>query len=164
MRELFEYSDALNSPVEAFVYDTEKNEFPVQSHWHYFAELIFMIKGHAVITCNSQRHELNPSEMLFIQPQVIHSIYSADNEPLQYFVVKFDMGRLSHPNSYIPKFNALFMYAAKDLSIPVKFTQENFGTFSLTEFFTKCIREVSENNTAMTPTLNVKFLCCFWKY
>ena len=39
MNSLFEYSDALNVPYEAFCYDTNNWALPVRSHWHYYVEV-----------------------------------------------------------------------------------------------------------------------------
>ena len=39
---LFEYSDMLRSPIEAFCCGTGYWEGPVSSHWHYFLELVYV--------------------------------------------------------------------------------------------------------------------------
>ena len=35
MHNLFEYGDILNSPYEAFVFDTVIHDFPVHQHWRH---------------------------------------------------------------------------------------------------------------------------------
>ena len=40
MYNLFEPGDLLNSPYEAFLFDTAKHAFPVRSHWHHYMEII----------------------------------------------------------------------------------------------------------------------------
>ena len=52
MQYLFEYHDTLDSPYEAFLYDTSQMAFPIRSHWHYFMELIYMKEGTALIECD----------------------------------------------------------------------------------------------------------------
>ena len=42
MSGLFEKSDSLNTPIECFIFDTKREEFPVKPHWHYFAEFIYI--------------------------------------------------------------------------------------------------------------------------
>ena len=44
MNPIFEYSDTLNNPYEAFFFDAQKNNFPVSPHWHYFMELLYILK------------------------------------------------------------------------------------------------------------------------
>ena len=41
MNSLFEYTDTLNAPYEAFLFDASKEVFPVRSHWHYFMEVMY---------------------------------------------------------------------------------------------------------------------------
>ena len=40
MHNLFEYGDILNSPYEAFVFDTVIHDFPVHQHWHHYMEVL----------------------------------------------------------------------------------------------------------------------------
>ena len=48
MNPIFEYSDTLNNPYEAFFFDAQKNNFPVSPHWHYFMEILYILKGTAI--------------------------------------------------------------------------------------------------------------------
>lgn len=52
MSALFERSDALNTPIECFVFDAREHEFPIKPHWHYFAEFIYMLEGSAEMRSN----------------------------------------------------------------------------------------------------------------
>ena len=36
MRNLFEYTDGLNHPMEAFFHITNDRNFPILPHWHLF--------------------------------------------------------------------------------------------------------------------------------
>ena len=42
IKNLYEYCDGLNSPIEAFVHTSTPDNFPILPHWHYFFDL-----GHA---------------------------------------------------------------------------------------------------------------------
>lgn len=46
---LYEFSDILLA-VEAFICAAENIRFPVEAHWHYFVEIIYMTDG--AITVN----------------------------------------------------------------------------------------------------------------
>ncbi len=74
MNELFECSDTLNSPMEAFPYDTRKDTFPVESHWHYFMEIVFVTEGSIITICNDSHYTMKPGDMILITPQSIHSL------------------------------------------------------------------------------------------
>lgn len=45
MQYLFEYNDTLNSPYEAFLFNTSTMGFSVRPHWHYFMEIVYMREG-----------------------------------------------------------------------------------------------------------------------
>lgn len=49
MSGLFEKSDSLNTPIERFIFNAEREDFPVKPHWHYSAEFIYMLEGRAEI-------------------------------------------------------------------------------------------------------------------
>ena len=67
MNSLFEYTDTLNAPYEAFLFDANKNVFPVRSHWHYFVEALYVIEGIITVTCDSESFVLEPASV-FIFP------------------------------------------------------------------------------------------------
>ena len=52
MKNLFEYTDILRSPIEAFTCVTGSFPLPVEAHWHYFMEVIYMQEGSVLVTCN----------------------------------------------------------------------------------------------------------------
>ena len=43
MQNLFEYTDGLNHPMEAFHHVLCPGNFPILPHWHYFIEIIYML-------------------------------------------------------------------------------------------------------------------------
>ena len=146
MEYLFEYSDILNAPLEAFLYDAHKMPFPIQSHWHYFIEIIYVTEGTAWITCNQQTYLLHPGEMIFLPPQAIHSIYTTTPRPLQYTVLKFDANRINLSGDYLPKIGTIFRSASCDRKLPITFSQSDFQSFSLSAFFATCVKEMEHRD------------------
>lgn len=94
MNSLFEYTDTLNAPYEAFLYDANNNYFPIRSHWHYFCEVLYMLQGSAMVTCDSESYVLSQDEIIILPPSSVHSIYSTSYGPLNYYVLKFDLNQL----------------------------------------------------------------------
>ena len=90
MNPIFEYSDTLNNPYEAFFFDAQKNNFPVSPHWHYFMEILYILKGTAYIETDTDNYVLEPGDLIVFHPQTPHAIYAAGPFPLQYQVLKFD--------------------------------------------------------------------------
>lgn len=146
MKYLFEYSDILNAPLEAFLFDANKSHFPIQTHWHYYVEMIYILEGTAWVTCNQKTYMLHPSEMIFLPPQAMHSIYTTTSRPLVYAVIKFDANHIHLPDDYLPHISTLFRTASQLETLPITFTQEDFKEFSLADFFTRCITEMEQKN------------------
>lgn len=144
MKYLFEYSDILNSPIEAFLFDTRTMPFPVESHWHYFIEIIYLLEGTTWITCNEDTHILNPGEMIFLPPQAVHSVYSTTPMPPRYVVLKFAPNQAGFSESYLPRIGTVFRNASKTLKLPITFSQKDFSDFALEDFFLRCVKEMEE--------------------
>lgn len=153
MQNLYEYTDNLNSPVEAFIF--KANNDRVKSHWHYFIEILYILEGTAAASCNQNHFHLHPGEMFFIPPQGIHSIYNPDKEkPLRYVVLKFDANRIHLSKDYLPKISSIFRSPDKTIHLPVVFTQKDFPNFPLHDFFMNCIHEIDEKNYGYDAFLN----------
>ena len=103
MQYLFEYSDKLKSPYEAFFYDTSCMPFPIRSHWHYFMEMILMVEGTGLIDCNGRTYVVEPGDLMIFPPEALHAVYTATNFDLKYEVIKFDISKLYTENSYSPE-------------------------------------------------------------
>lgn len=95
MNSLFEYTDKLQAPFECFVFDTAVHNFPIESHWHYFMEIIYMIEGTAIMNCDEETFVTEPGDMVLFLPYQVHSIYAVASMTLKYYVMKFDVGSLN---------------------------------------------------------------------
>ena len=144
MNQLFEYSDILNSPVEAFYYGDHRDTLPVESHWHYFIEVLYILTGTASVTCNQNTYIIGPSEMIFLPPQAVHSIHAASSEHLRYAVLKFDGNRINLSGDYLPKISSIFRNTSRISNWQITFSQEDFPNFSLSDFFDGCIHEINQ--------------------
>lgn len=142
MKYLFEQSNNLTSPYEAFLFDTKHNVFPVTAHWHYFMEIIFILKGTSIINCNNNEYVLESGDLIIFHPQAVHSIFTASNEPLKYDVLKFDINNLHINSSYTPKLSVLFKSSINDPSAPIFLPAKFFKNFSLDNLFSNCINEM----------------------
>lgn len=88
---LFEYSDMLRSPIEAFCCGTGYWEGSVSSHWHYFLELVYVQEGSVTVSCNDNTCLLK-------------------KEPLLYFL------RRQYTPSIIPMISPMFTSAVNSIS------------------------------------------------
>ncbi len=80
MDQYFEYSDRLNAPLEAFTHQSAPENFPILPHWHYFIEIIYLLEGHTLITCDGHVYALHPGDLIFFPPQHLHTIDALEQE------------------------------------------------------------------------------------
>ena len=67
MNGAFEEDDSLHSPIEAFIFDSKTMSFPIKAHWHYFAELIYVLEGCALIRADNTTQTVRQGEFILFQ-------------------------------------------------------------------------------------------------
>lgn len=158
MKKLFEYSDKLNSPFEAFLFDTHASHFPVHPHWHYFVEIIYILEGSVQVNYKNKAVTATEGSLVLFHPQVVHSIYTNNNEYCKYGVLKFDINRLNITNSYSPKLSQIISCARDDDKADVFFTSDELKDFSINEIFFDCLREIKDKNYGYDMIVQAKLL------
>ena len=148
MYNLFEPGDLLNSPYEAFLYDTTKHYFPVRSHWHHYMEIILMVEGTALIESDEKKYLLHPGDMAALPPKSIHAIYNAPNmrNDLLYYVIKFDLNRYRENIGYVPQNKSAVLQAMDHPEVSFYFSSQELSDFPVMEFFSGCAREASSKH------------------
>lgn len=146
MQYLFEYHDTLDSPYEAFLYDTAVQPFPIRPHWHYFMEIIYMLDGTGLIECDGQSYVVEEGDMILFHPEAVHAIYTATNYSLKYAVMKFDVNRLYTENSYAPKLKVILESANKSREAEIFFREEKLRGIPVKEIFEECRHELENQN------------------
>ena len=114
MHSLFEYGDILNSPYEAFIFDTDIHAFPVHQHWHHYMEILYILEGGTVVSCDRDIYYLNPGDMIALLPKKLHSISGNPKDHLRYFVLKFDLNRFHDNGGMIPQLKSAILQAESD--------------------------------------------------
>lgn len=143
MQYLFEYSDTLNSPYEAFLYDTTVMTFPIRAHWHYFMEVVYMKDGTGLIECDGKSYVVEPGDLILFHPESVHAIYTATNYSLQYEVLKFDVNKLYTENSYAPKLRIILESASKNTNAPIFFSEQDLTDIPVESIFEDCRAELA---------------------
>ena len=144
MKYLYEYSDILNSPYEAFLYDTAVTEFPVRPHWHHYVELLYIIDGSIMADNNGKEFYLNPDDMILFHQGDVHSMYSVSNRPSRFVVIKFDIGRLVINATATPKLAYILNKVRKSDENNVYFPAGDNIERGLKEHFERLIREMEQ--------------------
>lgn len=146
MKPVFEYSDTLNNPYEAFLFDAQHCPFPILPHWHYFMEIILMYKGSAYIETEHENYVLEPGDLILFHPQAVHAIYSTGHFPLQYYVLKFDPVHLNLANSTLPAVSTLLNMAEQSKDLSIFFSRKHLESFPVANLFFQLTKVVTEKN------------------
>lgn len=144
MNNLFEQSDYLSSPYEAFCYDSANSSYPITSHWHYFCEILYFIEGSANVRCDEKLYKASKGDFVFFHPQSVHSI--SGNEHVKIYVMKFDLSLLKSRGSHMCGFQQIFLSALNDAKAPIVISGTSFGDFPLENIFENCINEITNKN------------------
>ena len=115
MDDLFEESDSLNAPFQAFSGDWKY----VKPHWHYFTEMVYLVSGVLYAEVDGKQFTMNPGDMIIFHPKQIHAFldYPVKEEypdkPF-FYVIKFDDMILSNTTPGSPKLPKLLDKAYSD--------------------------------------------------
>ncbi|MCR5467905.1 MAG: AraC family transcriptional regulator [Lachnospiraceae bacterium] len=143
MKSLYENTDRLNSPLEAWFTDTSYMTFPIESHWHYFVEILYVTEGIINVSCNETTYTLKKGEMIFIPPQVVHAIFGPENKKSgNYVVLRFDPNRMDFSMSYLPKVNTISKVFTQNKNMKLVFSNEDIDGIELKSFFDICLSEM----------------------
>lgn len=156
---LFEQGDMLNSPYEAFIFDTSKMSFPVRQHWHYYMEILYMLEGTALITCGEKEYILQPHDMIALPPKELHGIYATTNEALRYYVLKFDLNRFRENIYFIPQIKSMIMQAGLDEHSPIFFTASDLRRYPVDSYLRNCGEEYEAKNFGYHAAMHASIMC-----
>lgn len=143
MNYLFEKTDSLNTPIECFIFDASKENFPVRPHWHYFCEVIYILEGCANMQCNDAVYSLQENDMILFHPKTIHSITASNIKPLKYAVLKFDINKFNISSPYAPKLRTIFKQAEQQ-QMNIYFSDEQADSINAPILFQNCLKEMNE--------------------
>lgn len=146
MHYLFEYGDILNSPYEAFIFDTAVLSFPVRQHWHYYMEIVFMLEGTSIVSCDKKEYILQPGDMIALHPKTLHAIYATSNERLRYYVLKFDLNRFRENAGFVPQMKSVILQAQTDEHAFIHFTASALQNYPMDSYLGACVRELEHRN------------------
>ncbi|MDO5155098.1 MAG: AraC family transcriptional regulator [Eubacteriales bacterium] len=148
MNALFEYMDRLNAPYECFEMGDYSSWFPVHSHWHYYMEIIYIVRGNAMMTCDDKSFVARVGDLVLVLPHQIHSIYAVSHEPFSCLVMKFDVSQLSPAIGQTAgamsgvHFNSLFRVARDNPNAKLWFHEEELENFPVERIFRYSIQEL----------------------
>ena len=154
MKNLFEYSDILHSPIEAFSCCSDSFSMPVKSHWHYFTEVLYLQDGSLLVSCNDSVYHIKPGSFILFPPQTVHALAADQDRPFRYFCIKFNLNRIQLTGSYLPNLSFAFHKIATMTYPSLLFTQEDLSELNLHDFFVTLEREALEKKYGYDATVS----------
>ena len=144
MDELFEYSDSLNAPFQAFT----GNWKTVKPHWHYFTEMIYLVSGSLYAEVDGRQYTMNPGDLIIFHPKQIHSfldypVKEAATQPTYFYAIKFDDMILSNTTPGSPKLPKLLNSDNQNNPPSNLLLADDFKYDAVKLFFENCIWEVN---------------------
>ncbi len=73
-----------------FYNSTMEDHLPIEPHWHYYVEMLYVTIGSGQLIINGHTMILNEGDLVFILPRDVHSIKGIGSEDFKYAVIKFD--------------------------------------------------------------------------
>lgn len=143
MKPYFEYTDTLNKPYEAFLFDAQKSSvFPILPHWHYFTEILYMVEGNAYVENGDKNYVLEEGDMIVFYPRMSHAIYSTGRFPVRYYILKFDPAHLNISGSVFTSVSGLMMMAAENSELSVYLSKEQLNQEKMRSLIQETVRVV----------------------
>ena len=144
MDELFEYSDSLNAPFQAFT----GNWKTVKPHWHYFTEMIYLVSGSLYAEVDGRQYTMNPGDLIIFHPKQIHSfldypVKEAATQPTYFYAIKFDDMILSNTTPGSPKLPKLLNSDNQNNPPSNLLLADDLKYDAVKLFFENCIWEVN---------------------
>lgn len=144
MDELFEYSDSLNAPFQAFT----GNWKTVKPHWHYFTEMIYLVSDSLYAEVDGRQYTMNPGDLIIFHPKQIHSfldypVKEAATQPTYFYAIKFDDMILSNTTPGSPKLPKLLNSDNQNNPPSNLLLADDLKYDAVKLFFENCIWEVN---------------------
>ncbi len=113
-------------------------------HWHYYSEIIYIIKGSVVITCNNKKAILKEGDLCYIYPLQLNSFSKANDSQVQYAVLKFDIHTINIPQAYISKIYDIFIRRTQETDFCMIIENEQLNKEYIYSLIHHTIREYTE--------------------
>ena len=77
--------------MRLFFFDSTRDSLPIPAHWHYYVELLYVLKGEIEVSLDNVTSIGTEGSVILFPPKCVHSIALAKGSvPVQYDVIKFD--------------------------------------------------------------------------
>ena len=139
----FQYIDRLNSPFEIFMLEDTPSGTGVGAHWHYYLEMLYIVKGDLQAQCDNDLYTLHPGDLILFYPQAVHSMHriAESAEDVEYFVVMSDRNFVNITNEYRTRFSKLFRIAYQQNPDYIHFRRRELQELPILQLLTHSLEE-----------------------
>ncbi|MBQ8435168.1 MAG: helix-turn-helix transcriptional regulator [Oscillospiraceae bacterium] len=142
MQTLYKYSDTHNKAFECICFSTEALPFPIELHWHYFGEMLLLLKGRLLLQIDTKWYNMEKGDFIFIFPETVHGIFSADGQPAEFLIIKFDYEKLPELSERVTISNPAVHTEISKLEI--HFDADLVNGYGIDVLFRECFDESTE--------------------
>lgn len=97
-----QYLEKKKRGIEGFPFSHYKEHYSnamIRLHWHSEIELIYGVSGELTVTVSEEKYLLKCGEILFINPEELHS-YSSQGEQVEYHAAVFDISLFQYQEQH----------------------------------------------------------------
>lgn len=134
-------SDLLFSSFQCLLRTTDRPDFPVTEHWHYFAEIIRVRTGSLKVHRGSKAILLNAGDAIFFTPMIHHSVdYGEAGVTATYELIRLDMEQFGDLPSFTPDLRGMILEAERQ-GVSMVFTGQELREMHADFMISQCIEE-----------------------
>lgn len=146
----FQDTDRLNAPLEVFIHKETKTQGAVGPHWHYYLEMLYVLRGTLEAQCDDAFYTLRPGDLILFYPQSVHAMHRSpkaedQEEEILYFVLMIDLNFLNITNEYRTRFSKLFCIAYRQNPDYIHFRREELQELPVLQLLTHSLEEKQDH-------------------
>lgn len=148
---VFQDIDRLNAPLDVFLHRETQTGGSVGPHWHYYLEILFLLKGTLEAVCDDTVYTMYPGDLILFYPQAVHAMHrspeaKSDTEEILYFVLMADLNFLNTDNRYHTRFSKMFRMAYTQDPSYVYFSKKELEALPVLQLLSHSLKEM-QNKT-----------------
>jgi AraC-like DNA-binding protein len=131
----------LFTSVECFLHTTERPDFPIREHWHYFGEIVRVLSGSLKVTCRDSTFRLNAGDAIFLNPLTPHALnYGEPGVAASYEIIRLDMEQFGDLPSYSPDLRGMLLEGER-LGYSILLTARDLRDSHMDNMIDQCVQE-----------------------
>jgi len=111
------------------------------AHYHYYVELLYCLSGKAQVFIAGKNYDFNIGDMVLINSRDVHSIFSDEENSIEYIVIKFDPNVLYSTSTTVFESKYVFPFTLTKSTHQKVFTKDEIKDTSIPQLLREIIIE-----------------------